>query len=297
MLLAVTVLADSAVFALASEGEELCKDHLCPAGQEAKEAKRGPCICVDCAAGKFQAVEMSASTKCTDLITRCSAGLGFTPGTAKVDGVCAACRWDLGEYLETGGTAQCKELECPPGYSGDSCDACLYGFYNRNLGSINAPTSPASCHLCPPGGVCPGGPPASAAVFAPKGYWIDGLRTPPGEDDPVIYACFSNHCTPIDISQHGCAAHSDASCCLEGHGGLLCESCSDGYIKQKDACIACNGTAWQHAFAMFSTKSAALLLVNAQLLNKASTKSCALRLISSRLHDPSHLISSQLQKT
>ena len=123
--------------------------------------------------------------------------------------------------------------------------------------------------------MCPGGQTASAAVFTRKGHWINEERTPPGEAGPIVYTCFADHCAAANGSYPGCAANSGTGCCAEGHGGLLCELCSDGYIKQNDACIACNGAAWQSRLALFSTKSAALLLVNAQLLNKASTKSCA----------------------
>jgi hypothetical protein len=60
---------------------------------------------------------------------------------------------------------------------------------------------------------------------------------------------------------------------MEGHEGLLCESCSAGYIKQQDTCILCTGTAWMHTLSMFAAKTACLLLVDAQLLVKATTKS------------------------
>jgi hypothetical protein len=93
-----------------------------------------------------------------------------------------------------------------------------------------------------------------------------------------VYACFADHCAAANGSQPGCAANGGTGCCTEGREGLLCESCSEGYIKQQDACIPCAGNAWVQVLAMFGAKTACLFLVNAQLLAKATTKSCALYL-------------------
>jgi hypothetical protein len=242
-----------------------CEQHPCAPGESCSYTRFSlscsPCpdgmvgldnqICTTCPAGKGPAANKSACTACES-------------NEVSTFGVCQPC--SVGEPNPDKVSCQ----PCQPGYGGLGCGECLSGFYNRMR---HYSGSNASCHACPAGGVCPGGQPDVAAAFAPQHHWIDEQRTPPGEGGPVVYACFSGHCTRINRGQPGCTANSSAGCCAEGHGGLLCESCSDGYIKQRDACIACTGAAWLPVLGMFGVKTAALLLVIAQILAKATTKS------------------------
>ena len=117
------------------------------------------------------------------------------------------------------------------------------------------------------------GLPSEAAIYAPKNHWIDERRVPPGAAGPIVYACFGDHCANANGGPPSCAEDGGSGCCAEGHEGLLCETCQDGYIKQNDECIGCAGTDWLLALSMFGAKSIFQLLVNAQMLAKASTKS------------------------
>lgn len=213
--------------------------------------------CDACPAGK-QANEIhSGCTACTG-------------NQYSVTGVCKECVNHTRPDADRTSCQPCQTVMNGSGYGGRGCGECLKDFYNP---ARHDRGTAFSCSACPPGAVCLGGPPSEAAIYALKDHWIDEQHVPPGATSPVVYACFSDHCAKANGAAPGCAAEAGAGCCAEGHEGMLCETCSDGYIKQADACIACAGNAWLLALSMFGIKSAALLLVIAQLLAKAATKS------------------------
>jgi len=88
----------------------------------------------------------------------------------------------------------------------------------------------------------------------------------------TVYSCFANHCSPAADNLTTCDAHNGTGCCFEGRTGLLCESCIDGFVKQSDKCIPCEGAAWDEIVTRGAIKTVMILLVCAKLLEKASAR-------------------------
>jgi hypothetical protein len=80
------------------------------------------------------------------------------------------------------------------------------------------------CKTCPTGGVCPG----NNHPYADEGFW----RVP--VNWTTFYQCEDELC--LAMEPEGEPAESN---CREGHNGLLCAVCADGYTQQGQFCEAC----------------------------------------------------------
>ena len=140
------------------------------------------------------------------------------------------------------------------------------------------------CVACPPGGHCPGG--KLATVFAGKDRWIDTTR----RGTPVVFACFSDHCSAANGSQ-SCVAGDGRGCCGEGRHGLLCESCTESYTKQNDRCVPCTGAEWATIVQRMFFKTLVISFLCTKLLEKATIRTCAMGLAAQPLQSSTpHLL-------
>jgi predicted outer membrane repeat protein len=179
-------------------------------------------------------------------------------------GVCKSCpRGESPNNKRTG----C--VPCPEGQTsiGGLC-TCSVGHYDAGRFSSGL-AGELYCKACPPGGFCPGG--KLASVFASKDRWMDETR----QGTPIVYACFSDHCSTADGSK-ACVAGQGSNCCSEGRHGLLCESCSVGYSKQNNRCILCSGTEWISILFKIIFKALVIAFLCAKLLEKATTRTYTL---------------------
>ena len=109
----------------------------------------------------------------------------------------------------------------------------------------------------------------AAPVRPGPGQWIDhGLA--PGL--LVVYACFGDHCSPPNETSL-CSAGGGSGCCAPGRAGPLCESCAEGFAKQNDRCIPCDGAAWAGIAPRVLAKAGLLTVLCAKVLDKATTRS------------------------
>jgi hypothetical protein len=52
----------------------------------------------------------------------------------------------------------------------------------------------------------------------------------------------------------------------------MCEACEEGYVKQNDRCVQCTGSAFGSILAQIVIKVAMSMLLNAKLIDKATTR-------------------------
>ena len=203
---------------------QLCE--LCPKGK-ASTAKSQ--TCASCAAGFVSSNEGSA------MCTACGAGsysstsksvncTSCAPGTAQGatgQSGCTSC--SPGTYSAAYGDASCSSCSSNSFSNEDatSCTRCLkqYFFFN------------SSCFLCPSGTVCDvDGASTLSNLFIEPGWWRISDET-----DEV------RRCTHGSLGCRG-GLNFSKGYCTDGHQGILCAVCSDGYYfdPKESACLLCD---------------------------------------------------------
>lgn len=143
-----------------------------------------------------------------------------------------------------GGNGKCKgagtrkgsgDCSCNPGYGGEMCDSCTYGYYQayKDESKILCEKCNKACN-----GPCSG--PGQKSCVACKEGWV--MDTEHGCLD--INECLLDK-TPCKRNQF-CVNNEGSYTCLEcdkacdgctGDGPDMCEKCAEGYIKEKDMCV------------------------------------------------------------
>ena len=207
---------------------------LCPAGEFSSAP--GAVVCTRCEPGYWSP---QGATGCT----ACALGT-YLDAT----GACAAC--PAGQFGGSVGAVACAQ--CPPSTAapqpgasaciacpansgdvgGNIACVCLAGYFDSALGA-NA-TVPV-CTPCPEGGACVDG-----ALLAQEGWWRE---TP---IDAIFLKCREGYCLPEESASVAGAAmtgrrlrQSSAGHCADGHGGVLCAVCQEGYTMQGGSCKPC----------------------------------------------------------
>ena len=179
---------------------------------------------------------------------------------------CSQCM--PGTFAASRGALQCAP--CPPAtiaasFAAASCDACpasssdaaghticicLEGYYDASLG---ANSSGPACASCVDGGMCVGG-----SLLAQEGWWRESPT------DSVFLKCREGYCLPEDAALLAGTAvaaggggggamlgrrlrqlSGAVSHCADGHSGVLCAVCQDGYTLQGGFCKPCQvGDDW-----------------------------------------------------
>jgi hypothetical protein len=183
------------------------------------------CICNP---GTFAALSADGQS------TTCVACPSGTVAPDKGATACVACPANNYATSETE-CAECPPAaSAPPGSAALSDCACAYGFY----ASYDDPQrSFFSCVACPDGALCPG----PVTPLALEGYW----RLP--DDDTHFYPCEEGHCEAQTVDDVGAEDN-----CREGHRGVTCGVCVEGYTKMGNLCSPCKPHA---AFAMWPAPS------------------------------------------
>jgi len=189
-------------------GSQACES--CRAGFAAPQA--GSARCVACAAGSYSSSE--ASVNC----------ISCSPGKAQGatgQSVCIAC--NPGKYSEAYGEASCSSCSGNR-YSFEEAALCTYClkeyFYFEG-----------SCLLCPEGTTC--GEDGTSTLY--------DLQIQPGwwriSDETVEV----HQCAHRSLSCQGGLNFSEGYC-ADGHQGILCAVCSDGYYfdPEESTCLLCD---------------------------------------------------------
>ena len=124
---------------------------------------------------------------------------------------------------------------CPAGtFSKDeSCNPCADGTYSRG--------GTAECAICPdtPGVSCDDG------VLQPQnGFWSSAQATGDAQAEfnrDTVFQCLMEGACLKAANVSADVTPRDAYVCKEGHEGVLCGACSDGFFQQKDECKSCEG--------------------------------------------------------
>ena len=204
--------------------------------------------CVPCPPNSYNAVR--GSTTCTPVdagfvvILNGTAQMPCPAGSFLNVSECAMCQ--PGTFSATPGATLCPP--CPPAtisasFAATSCDACpasstdgqantacvcLDGYYDAMMG---ANSSAPECTSCEDGGACVGG-----VLLAQEGWWRESPT------DAVFLKCREGYCLaeePPAGPMRRRLAQADAGHCLEGHSGVLCAICQDGYTLQGGFCQPC----------------------------------------------------------
>ena len=118
-----------------------------------------------------------------------------------------------------------------------ACDACTVGTFS--------PSGAAGCALCPALGVsCDG------TLQPLDGWWSPANAT--GDTSPfthntTVYECLlpgNQSCVAANVTD--ATTPATAYACVEGHAGVLCASCSEGWYLRKGRCRPCDAAfnAW-----------------------------------------------------
>ena len=231
----------------------------CPAGT-ALDAQSG--TCQPCAAGSYSA--LAGATECTlvdpgFVSTPQRTGQSACPAGTFLEAellACVACA--PGTYTSTAASSRCASCsagtnapldgatgcQACPSNSRDAAafTACLCsaGYFDAQLG---ANSSNPVCTACTDGGVCDG---TTGELLADEGYWREG------DNDTVFFKCREGYC----LAENSSAANSstarrrlhqassngsdDGGHCADGHGGVLCAVCQEGFSMQGGFCKACD---------------------------------------------------------
>ena len=227
-------------------------------------------VCRPCPSNTYSSV--AGATLCTPVdagFVATSDGMAQAPcpeGTFFNLTQCSQCL--PGTFAASRGALQCAP--CPPAtiaasFASASCDACpasssdtaghtacvcLEGYYDASLG---ANSSAPACASCVDGGVCVGG-----VLLAQEGWWRE---TP---TDAIFLKCREGYCLPEEAAslagvtaagpgggggampgRHLRQLSGAASHCADGHSGVLCAVCLDGYTMQGGFCKPCHvGDDW-----------------------------------------------------
>jgi len=248
----------------------------CPAGT-ALNALSG--ACKPCATGSYSA--LAGATACTlvdpgFVSTAARTGQSACPAGTALDAVlhaCVACA--PGTYTSSAASSKCASCfagTIAPLQGATGCQACpsnsrnvaaytaclcSAGYFDAQLGANGS--SPA-CAACTEGGVCDG---TTGELLADEGYWRES------DNDTVFFKCREGYC----LAENSSAANSSAARrrlhqassnnssyvgghCAEGHGGVLCAVCQEGYSMQGGFCKACDA---KDSWSSWSTASKAVL--------------------------------------
>jgi hypothetical protein len=226
----------------------------CDAG-EYLDAATGACTA--CAPGSYTSQPGAYVCKPVDsgfVATADRTGQLPCPEGSFMNGIaCVPCA--PGTFAATTGAVQCPS--CPPATiapaagsaactacpadsrdgEGRTACVCVPGFYDTNLGADSA--APA-CAPCVDGGACVGG-----RLLAQEGFW----RESPTDD--LFLKCREGYCLPEGgeappARRRLAQAAEQAAHCADGHSGVLCAICMDGYTMQGGFCQPCEeAAAWR----------------------------------------------------
>ncbi|KAK3261925.1 hypothetical protein CYMTET_29196, partial [Cymbomonas tetramitiformis] len=220
-------------------------------------------VCVQCPAGTYQELtNATGEASCT----RCPAG-SSAPARSASPAACTGCASGL--VAPVAGSSECTACGALSSTVGDDRTACVCrdGYYDQGYyeaaraaregseesytqeNSEHSAASPAEkqCTPCVTGGECTLG-----RIVAQPGFWrADIGRT-------KLYRCRHSLClgepeaTPSSDagnSTAGASAMADIErttrsvvVCREGHGGVLCQACSEGYELRGRTCELCGDT-------------------------------------------------------
>ena len=187
--------------------------------------------------------EITLQTPTTVCIPGTAATTGGTGGSWQ-NATCSPCQ--AGTFAASSGAVacgQCSPFTVAPQPGAVACDACpansadavgntacvcLAGYYDAALGA--SATAP-QCMPSPDGGDC-----TSGALLAQEGWW----RETPTDD--VFLKCREGYClaeAPPAAPARRRLAQAGAGHCLEGHSGVLCAVCQDGFTLQGGFCKPC----------------------------------------------------------
>jgi hypothetical protein len=169
----------------------------------------------------------------------CAPGMFAAATGARACSLCPA-----GTIAPAAGATSCDE--CPASSSDSEVHTtcvCVAEYFDTQLGA-NA-TAPA-CAACAEGGACAGG-----VLLAQEGWWRE---TP---TDAVFLKCREGYClteaadggadgaTATTARRRLAQAAPAAGHCADGHAGVLCAVCQEGYTMQGGFCQPCQATdAW-----------------------------------------------------
>ena len=247
----------------------------CPAGTSYSPASLS---CQPCLSGTYSAVAASASCTLVDVgfVSVCVAGSCNSQAPCPVGSflnasllACSPC--PAGSYTASTGAVACAT--CPAGTiaalpNSSSCDACPLNsrdtlghtacvctptFFDSRFG---ANSSQPMCSACTEGGTCD----TDGVLLASEGYWREN------PDDTIFLKCRGGFCLAEEppsalppsrrlLDNSSVSAFGN---CAEGHQGVLCAQCRDGYTMQGGACKVC---AASDAWVSWSTRSKTLLIV------------------------------------
>ena len=241
-----------------SETGALSCDDECLAGTY---SEAGASSCTECKVGRYSGATATSCAACAvgyatnktgqAACDSCSKG---TYAAASASIKCFDC--DAGSYTNSTASSSCEKCAYADGewsVSGSSaCDICLDGYFKHPHRD--------ECVQCDSGPfkgvVCPHLATTIESVTLEKGYW----RT--SAESTKIYAC---------VDKLVCRGGNDTSAiCADGHRGVLCSVCEDGYYAAGAACEDCETSGW--LFPVIVCSVFAVIIILAILLYKCSKK-------------------------
>ncbi|XP_052049480.1 laminin subunit alpha-1 [Apodemus sylvaticus] len=147
--------------------------------------------------------------------------------------------------------ADVEHCECPQGYTGTSCEACLPGYYRVDGILFGGICQPCECHghssECDIHGICSACTHNTTGDHCEQclpGFYGTPLRGTPGDCQPCAcpLSIDSNNFSPTCHLTDGAEVVCDQ--CAPGYSGTWCERCADGYYGNPTVpggtCVPCN---------------------------------------------------------